>query len=151
MLKDIFSHPLTRDLPLDDPRLIPLRLKIVQDKGFLKNIYIQWYRLVLRHLPKSPFPVIELGTGPGFLQELLPGLITSDLIACRNVNVVVNAEDLPFPTASLGSIVMFDVLHHIQDPRSFFLSATRCVEVGGRILMSVCVESINLWGKRYIF
>jgi hypothetical protein len=148
MRKDLLAHPLTRDLPLDDPRLIPLRAVIVKEKGFLHKIYDQWYQMILRHLPGGPSPVVELGTGPGFLKELLPGLITSDLISCRNVDVILDGQELPFPARSLGAIVMVDVLHHIQKPRSFFISASRCIQIGGSILM---IEPWNTHWSRWVY
>ena len=148
MLKDLLAHPLTHDLPLDDPRLTSLRAKIVKEKRFLYKIYSQWYRLIFSQLPKGPLPVVELGTGPGFMKELLPGLITSDLISCQNVDVILDGQELPFPARSLRAIVMVDVLHHIQNPRSFFISASRCVQVGGSILM---IEPWNTPWSRWVY
>jgi SAM-dependent methyltransferase len=135
MLRYLFSHPLTQDIPLDDPRIVPLRAKIVKEKRFLYHIYYQWYQMILNHLPTGFLPVVELGTGPGFLKELLPALFTSDIVPCASVDVILDGQALPFQNASLRAIVMVDVLHHLQNPRSFFLSASRTIQVGGCVLM----------------
>jgi hypothetical protein len=148
LLKSLLTHPSTRDLRLDDPRLIPLRAKIVKEKAFLYKIYYQWYQMILSHLPNGPLPVVELGTGPGFMKELLPGLITSDLVSCRNVDIILDGQELPFPARSVRAIVMVDVLHHIQNPRSFFFSAASCIQNGGCILM---IEPWNTHWSRWVY
>jgi SAM-dependent methyltransferase len=147
-LKDYLVHPLTRDLQLDDPGLISLRAKIVKQKGFLTRVYRQWYQIMLCALPVNARPVVELGTGPGFMKELLPELITSDLIPGGAFTLILNGVDLPFRPGSLGSIVMVDVLHHIQNPRAFFASASRCVDKGGCIIM---IEPWNTPWSRWVY
>jgi len=42
---------------------------------------------------------------------------------------------LPFADDTLRAIVMTDVLHHLQNLRRFFKEASRCVEVGGKVIM----------------
>ncbi len=148
MPKPLLSHPLTRDIPLDSPDIIPLRARIVKQKKFLYKIYLQWYRMILSRLPIGSAPVLELGTGPGFLKELLPELITSDVVPFKGVNLVLNGQDLPFTAASLRAIVMVDVLHHIQNPRGFFASAARAVLPGGCIVM---VEPWNTFWSRWVY
>jgi SAM-dependent methyltransferase len=79
--------------------------------------------------------VLELGSGAGFLDMLIPGLITSEVLRCSGVRVVLDARALPFGERSLRAIVMTDVLHHIPDVRSFFAEAARCVKPGGAMVM----------------
>ena len=38
-LSDWLAHPITRGLDVDDPRTTELRLRILQDKPFLRRIY----------------------------------------------------------------------------------------------------------------
>ena len=47
----------------------------------------------------------------------------------------VSADALPFADGSLGALVLFDVLHHLPDPRRFFAEAIRVLAPGGRIVM----------------
>ena len=121
---------------------------MLKEKKFLNKIYYQWYQLLLSQLPNSPLPIVELGTGPGFLKELLPGLITSDLIPGTGIDIILDGQQLPFPASSLRAIVMVDVLHHIQNPRSFFISASRCIQEGGSILM---IEPWNTRWSRWVY
>jgi SAM-dependent methyltransferase len=136
MLRKLLTHPLTRGLDLDSPEISELRKQIIKEKEFLYRIYLEWYQLIIGFIPcEIPGQVLELGSGGGFLGEIFPDVIKSDIIFLSTNNVVVNAHDLPFKSNSLRAIIMTNVLHHIPHPDDFFRSATRCVHPGGRIIM----------------
>lgn len=135
LLKKIFAHPLTRGLNIDDANTSALRLNIIQEKGLLRRIYEDWYSTLQQQIPNCEGLVLELGSGAGFLTDFLPELVTSDILLVPNVQVVLDAHELPFATASLSTIVMVDVLHHLRNVRRFFHEAARCVKGGGRIIM----------------
>src|SRR5206468_8284916 len=85
--------------------------------------------------PQSVGGVLEVGSGAGFLSELLSGLITSEIMFLPGLSLVLDGCCLPFRDGALRAIVMTDVLHHISQPRLFFREATRSVEPGGVIAM----------------
>lgn len=135
MLKYLLSHPLTREIDIDDPQTTWLRRKIIKEKPFLRKIYEDWYRRVSRAVPDGPEPVLEIGAGAGFLGAYIPGLITSEVFRCPHIDVVLDAARLPFGDNSLRAVVMTNVLHHLPRPRSFFAEAARCVRPGGVMAM----------------
>ncbi len=129
------SHPLIRGLDLDDPYTIEQRRQLIQSKPSLRAIYGEWYGAISRALPVGDDPVLEVGSGPGFLGEFIPGLITSEILACRGVHIALDATRLPFSARALRAIVMTNVLHHLPQPRRFFADAARCVRPGGAVVM----------------
>jgi hypothetical protein len=129
------AHPLTRGLDIDDPSTTHLRLQIIQQKSFLRQIYQEWYRAIVATLPNCSGAVLELGAGGGFMRDFVPHLISSELFYCPNIRVVLDGSRLPFRAKSLRGIVMTNVLHHFPQPRLFFTEATRCVRSGGVISM----------------
>jgi len=135
MLKEWLAHPLTKGLDIDDPRTTHLRLKIIREKSFLRRIYEEWYRAIAHALPSAEGPVLELGSGGGFLGDFIPGLITSELFYCPNVQAIMDGRQLPFRSGCLRGIVMTNVLHHVPQPRLFFAEATRCIARGGVVAM----------------
>lgn len=78
---------------------------------------------------------IELGGGIGNLKEKIPSLISSDIQYAPWLDVVVDAQKLPFGDGSLANIVMLDVLHHVEFPILLFKEAERALRPGGRIVM----------------
>jgi SAM-dependent methyltransferase len=133
---------------LDDPATTSLRKQIIQAKPLLKNIYEEWYTSVCDHLPAIKGPVLEIGSGAGFLKSHIPDLITSDIMPISGIDVACDALRLPFDDESLRAIGFINVLHHIGDPMQFFKEAERCVKEGGRIVM---VEPwVSAW-SRFIY
>jgi SAM-dependent methyltransferase len=135
VLKTWLTHPLAQGLEIDDPRTTHLRRQIIQEKRFLRRIYEEWYEAIVAALPQGDRPVLELGSGAGFLGDFIPGLIASELFHCAGVNAVMDGQILPFADNALRAIVMTDVLHHLPQPQRFFAEATRCIQTGGVIAM----------------
>lgn len=78
---------------------------------------------------------LEIGSGAGGFKEFAPDVITTDILSAPWLDLVADAQALPFAADSFGNIVMFDVLHHIEFPRRFFSEALRVLAPGGRIVM----------------
>jgi SAM-dependent methyltransferase len=142
--------PQTRDINnLDDPAATLLHAKIAQNKLFLRRIYIDFYR----QLEKAVSPVqnkiiVELGSGGGFIKEVIPNVITSDILELPNVDKVFSAVNMPFEDNSIDALLMIDVLHHIADSRVFFKEALRCLKIGGKIVM---IEPANTIWSRFVY
>ena len=135
LLKQALAHPLTRGLSLDDPRTTALRRRIIEEKGFLRRLYEEWYSTLIRALPDTSGSVLELGSGGGFFRRVYPSVLCSEIFATPDIDVVCDAQRMPIAGDALRAIVVVDVLHHIPDPGRFFLEASRCVRNGGRILL----------------
>jgi SAM-dependent methyltransferase len=135
MLKKWLAHPLTRGIPLDDPRTTHLRRRVIQEKPFLRSIYSEWYEQVAKELPPGREGVLELGAGAGFLGQFVQGLLASEIYVCPGIDIVLDAAALPFGDGTLRGIAMIDVLHHLPAPRKFFAEAARCVRHDGVLVM----------------
>lgn len=139
----ILSHPLTRDMDVDNPQSTILRRGIIQDKGFLRRLYSEWYGLIRSHLPLECANVVEIGSGAGFLDQVLPQVITSEVFPLEGVDRVEDATALSFADCSLDAIVMTDVLHHVPDVSRFFAEAARALRDDGAIVL------IEPWRTRW--
>lgn len=134
-------------MDVDDPATTLLRRARLQQKPFLRRIYLEWYDLLLARIQDLD-PVLELGSGGGFLSELQPGILRSDLIKIPGNSLTADACRLPFKDGALGAIVMTNVLHHIPDVAQFMAEATRCLRPGGRVVM---VEPWNTLWSRWVY
>lgn len=135
MLKRILARPGQSAQHLDDPDTTKSRREVIAQKKFLNRIYVEWYQKIAAALPPRSKARVELGSGAGFMEKFVPGLLTSEILLFSGVDAILSAFALPFANSSLDGILMVDVLHHLPQPRTFFKEAARCVEKGGSIIM----------------
>jgi SAM-dependent methyltransferase len=135
MIRTLLAHPRTRGLDVDDPATSERRREILLSKPFLRQIYDEWYRRIVSELPPGDRPVLEIGSGAGFMKPYIKGLLTSEVFPVTGAQMVLDACHLPFAAGSLRAIVMTDVLHHVSTPRLFLSEAQRGLQDGGRIVM----------------
>jgi SAM-dependent methyltransferase len=141
--------PQTRQIEsLDVPGTTELHARIIQSKPFLKRLYLDFYRELAGRIAETGGPVVELGSGGGCIKEVIPAAVTSDVMAVPGVDRVFSATRMPFEDARVGAFVMFDVLHHIKQPRAFFREAIRCLRPGGKIAM---IEPANTAWSRLLY
>jgi SAM-dependent methyltransferase len=133
-LRRLLAHPLTASLHVDDPATTELRKQIIVAKPFLKAIYDEWYAMLAEKVPMGEGLAVEFGSGGGYAAEYIPGLITSEIFPSA-VQMVCNAQAMPFGDGALRAIVITNVLHHMPKVRLFFAEAMRCLRSGGKILM----------------
>ncbi len=77
---------------------------------------------------------IELGSGGGFLGELDPSIITSDVRLIDGLDIVFDACAMPFSDRSVDVIFAMHVLHHIAAPRLFLAELERVLKPGGALV-----------------
>ncbi len=132
---------------LDDPEVTILRKKIIENNVFLKNLYTDFYMIFkssIAGLPKKR-KLVELGSGGGFIKDIIPDVTTSDVISLPDINLKFSATNIPFKNESIDRFFMLNVIHHINDARMFFKEIDRCLKKNGKL---IAVEPANtLWGR----
>lgn len=119
---------------IDDPNTTLIHREIILSKPFLKKIYLFWYDEITKPFKKGD-KILEIGSGGGFLKEIFPGVITSDIMQLSSCDMVVDATDMNFDARELDGIVMVNVFHHIPDSEKFLTEARRVLKPGGKIVM----------------
>ncbi|MFA5088867.1 MAG: methyltransferase domain-containing protein, partial [Candidatus Omnitrophota bacterium] len=89
--------------------------------------------------------MVELGSGAGFIKELFPGVVCSDVLPLSHLDFVGDGLALPLKNGTIRRFLMIDVFHHVDDPLRFLREMERCLAPGGSIAM---VEPANTaWGR----
>ena len=142
--------PEVRDVvDLDDPAVTELHRRIIERKPFLRRLYVDTYRELERWLPqRRPRRIIELGSGGGFIKQVIPDAVTSDVLDVAGLDLRFSALDMPFENESVDAFCMIDVLHHLPDARRFLAEADRCLRRGGRLVM---IEPANTAWSRFVY
>ena len=126
-IKLMLTHPLLRGLSADDPRIASVWRQMVYNKPFLKRIYQDWYKIIAAVLPDGSGRVLEIGSGSNFIKSFIPEAITSEISNSAQVDIMLDGHRLPLKEGSLRCLILVDVLHHLNDPATFFTEAGRCV------------------------
>ena len=84
----------------------------------------------------GPGPSLEIGAGIGKFKNHLPEVISSDIQFSPWLDLVADAQNLPFEEGTFGNIVMLDVLHHVEFPIRFLRTASKVLKRGGRLIMA---------------
>lgn len=148
-LREALRRPEVRGLAHDDPRLVAIHAAVIRRTPFLRRLYaLQYRRLAAALEGAAPGPVFELGSGGGFLKEVVPGAVTTDVVPGPGVDGVMEAGALDAGDGSLGGIVMLNVFHHLPDPRAFLREAARALRPGGRVVMIEPAHTL-LWARLY--
>lgn len=107
---------------------------IWKNKKILREIYSEWYKLILANI-KTFGTTVELGSGIGNFKEFAPNIIATDIVYAEWLDLECDGHNMPFRDESIDNIVMIDVLHHMGNPVGFFNEALRVLRKGGRIIM----------------
>lgn len=109
--------------------------RIWERKPVLRRVYEEeFFARLLQHRNPSG-PSIEVGAGPGFFKQFAPTIFGTDLIPCPWLDVAVDAQHLPFRTASVANVFGLDMLHHLAAPLAFLREAARVLIPGGRVVL----------------
>ena len=139
-----------KDVDLDDPKTTVIRIKIIKEKVYLRNLYTSFYKKFKNSLSNltRDRKLVELGSGAGFIKDVIPDVVTSDVFKIPNIDLVFSASRMPFKNNSVDRFFILNVIHHIQNPESFFNELNRCLKRGGKL---IAIEPANTSWGRFIY
>ncbi len=132
---------------LDDPKRSLEHRKILMEKKSLKELYQEWYEIFKQYIQENSL-YLELGSGGGFIKNVIPRVITSDINRIPGVDQYFSASNMPFENNSVSGIFMIDALHHFPEVEKFFHEAQRILKNGGKI---VAIEPWNTSWSKFIY
>ena len=134
---------------IDEVASTVLHKNIIKKKDFLYRLYLEYYGIFKESIKDIPDGLkIEIGSGGGFLKEVISDVITSDVIELPDVDKVFFAEKIPYPDKSVAAFFLLGTLHHIKEPEKFFSEINRCMKPGAKIIM---IEPANTLFSRFFF
>jgi len=123
---------------------VPQLKEVWEGKTVLREIYLDYYQQIKAEL--VPGLTLEVGSGCGNFKEELSDVITTDIVRSLWINVVADAQSLPFKSGTISNIIMVDVLHHFGNPLAFLKEASRVLTNGGKlVLMEPAITPISLF------
>jgi SAM-dependent methyltransferase len=106
---------------------------IWNQKAVLRTVYDDLFDRIAKCC--VPGHTLEIGGGIGNLSDKIDGMISSDIQFAPWLDLVADAQRLPFADDAISNIVMLDVLHHLEYPALLFREASRVLRPHGRLIM----------------
>ena len=143
------SYSRIRRIDIDVPERTLLHSRVIREKPFLRRLYVEWYSTIMGLTRARPSGcLIELGAGGGFSKQVIPGVMTTEILPVPDVDLRIDGKVLPFKDNSLKGIFMLDVFHHLPASERFLKEAARCVKPGGVVVM---IEPWNTPFSRLVY
>ncbi len=138
MLRNFLLDPRIRTVDVDSPLLIAVHKKILTEKRCMREVFTEFYNLC-HGLAQKYFETkgleIELGAGSSFFKSQFPEIISSDIKPAENLDMIVNAQKMPFRPSEVKALYGINCFHHFPDPKQFFREADRVLSKGGGIVL----------------
>lgn len=125
-----------KGIEVGSPQYFDIQKQLIRSRPLLKHCYDDWYRRLKADSQSVTTNglFVELGSGGSLLNEVIPDLITSDVVE-GVADQVIDARQLPFEDQSVNALFLTHVFHHIPNIRAFLNEARRVLVPGGVISM----------------
>jgi SAM-dependent methyltransferase len=104
-------------------------------KPVLREVYREFHELIARNLCDLDGETLELGSGIGNIQDVIPHCVRTDLFPNPWIDRQENAYALSMPDKSVANLILFDVFHHLEFPMNAMAEFHRVLIPGGRLLV----------------
>lgn len=116
------------------PQLQPRDYRdIWQRKPALREVYRDIYQRILASCASGS--ILEIGGGSGNFKAFAPSAVSTDILPAPWLDLVCDAQRLPFRPASFSNVVMVDVLHHVERPARAMQEIARILKPDGRLVL----------------
>ena len=137
-IRDSFVEPRLNGIDYNSDALIEVHREILSEKKMLQDVFSEFYckciDLDAKYFVGSGKKV-EIGAGVSFFKKKFPEIISSDIKKADNLDMVIDAMDMNFPSESIHAIYGLNCFHHFPDPNQFFKELNRVLEKGGGCIL----------------
>ncbi len=123
----------------DSEEMLAIHSKVLYEKPMMKGVFSEFYdtcvSLDKKHFATSKGKRIEIGAGVSFFKKKYPEIISTDIKKAENLDMVVDAQNMPFEKGSIHAIYGINCFHHFPNPNLFFKELERVLEKGGGCIL----------------
>ena len=113
--------------------------EVLERKPILQRVFREFHQVLVEldqlYFGDTPGFRVELGAGVAPAREMVPDLVVSDVVWAPHLDLVADAQRLPFSSSSVRSVYCQNAFHHFHNPRAFFAELERVLVPGGGAIM----------------
>lgn len=138
-LINLLREPSVGGVDIDGEGRLEVHGEMLARKKMLRQVFTEFHH-TFRTLDDRYFSAegkrIELGAGVAPVKDSYPDVMSTDVVYSKNLDQVLDAEDMDLPDGSVRSFYAQNCFHHFPHPRKFFSELSRVLaHNGGAILL----------------
>lgn len=137
-LRNFLQDKRLRGVDPDSDEFLAVHQRILYEKPMMRQVFTEFYDTCLR-LDSAYFSGegkrVEIGAGVSFFKKRHPQIIATDIKKADNLDMVVDALNMPFEPSSVRAIYGINCFHHFPDPEKFFHELQRVLVKGGGCIL----------------
>lgn len=137
-LRNFLQEPRLKGVNPDSDELLVVHSRILFDKQMMRDVFAQFYDSCI-DLDNKYFSGnghrVEIGAGVSFFKKRHPYILTTDIKKADNLDMVVDALNMPFEANTIRSIYGINCFHHFPNPDKFFKELERVLTRGGGCIL----------------
>jgi SAM-dependent methyltransferase len=118
----------------DSEEMLAIHSKVLYEKPMMRDVFSEFYdtciNLDKKYFGNSKAKRVEIGAGVSFFKKKYPEIISTDIKKADNLDMVVDAQNMPFENNSVRAIYGINCFHHFPNPNLFFKELERVLEKG---------------------
>lgn len=135
IIKKYLQEPRLKNIDPDSEEMLTIHTKILSEKVMMRNVFSEFYSLCInlnnKFFNSKETKKIEIGAGVSFFKKKYPEIISTDIKKDVNLDMVVDAQNMPFENKSISAIYGINCFHHFPNPKLFFNELDRVLFEGG--------------------
>ncbi|HEY0030656.1 MAG TPA: class I SAM-dependent methyltransferase [Bacteroidia bacterium] len=134
-IRSYLQEPRLIGVDPDSEEMLQIHSKVLYEKPMMRGVFAEFYDTCIaldkKYFGKSNASRIEIGAGVSFFKKQYPEIISTDIKKADNLDMVVDAQNMPFENNSIRAIYGINCFHHFPNPDLFFNELVRVLEKGG--------------------
>lgn len=133
-IRNYLNEPRLKGIDPDSNELLVAHSRILFEKPMMKAVFREFYDVCINFdnkYFKGEGKRVEIGAGVSFFKKIYPEILTTDIKNAPNLDLVVDALNMPFENKSIRAIYGINCFHHFPDPEKFFRELDRVLTTGG--------------------
>lgn len=118
----------------DSEEMLSIHSKVLYEKPMMREVFSEFYDVCIgldkKYFSDSKAKRVEIGAGVSFFKKKYPEIISTDIKKAENLDMVVDAQNMPFENNSIRAIYGINCFHHFPNPDLFFNELDRVLEKG---------------------